>query len=136
VVGYILLIFEKCFWVCYTICMSGREHLFSVKISDCRVDTFRAGGKGGQNQNKRDSGVRVVHEPSGAVGVARDQRSQLQNKRSAFSRMAGSVEFRRWAWLAGSGLEPIDALVDRQLDPVNLLVEVRGGKGWVVVDGS
>lgn len=47
----------------------------SVSIKDCRVDTFRAGGPGGQRQNKVSSGVRIIHEPSGAVGEARDERS-------------------------------------------------------------
>lgn len=60
------------------------------------MDTFRAGGKGGQNQNKRDTGARFTHLPSGAVGVARDTRSQLDNKRSAWTRMGQSVKLRLW----------------------------------------
>jgi protein subunit release factor A len=60
------------------------------------MDTFRAGGKGGQNQNKRDTGVRFTHIPSGAVGIARDTRSQLDNKRAAWLRMAKSVKFKLW----------------------------------------
>ncbi len=35
--------------------------LFSVTMADCRRDTFRAGGKGGQKQNKTESGVRITH---------------------------------------------------------------------------
>lgn len=70
------------------------EPLLSVTLKDCRVDTFSAGGKGGQNQNRRSTGVRVVHPPSGAVGEARDQRSQIQNKRAAFRRMAESEKFK------------------------------------------
>lgn len=72
----------------------GKELLFSVTLADCRVDTFRAGGKGGQNQNKRETGVRIVHKASGAVGEARDERSQLQNKRLAFRRMTETATFR------------------------------------------
>ena len=64
-----------------------RELAFSITLSDCRVDTFRSGGKGGQNQNKRDTGVRITHIASGAVGESREERSQLQNKRNAFSKM-------------------------------------------------
>lgn len=70
-----------------------KERILSVTIHDCEVQTFRSGGKGGQNQNKRDTGVRVIHHPSGARGEARDQRSQLQNKKSAFRRMAQSKAF-------------------------------------------
>jgi len=75
--------------------------IFSITLDDCRVGTFRSGGKGGQNQNKVNSGVRVVHEPSGAVGEARDSRSQKDNKRAAFRRMAESEEFQKWAQMEG-----------------------------------
>jgi protein subunit release factor A len=70
------------------------ERVLSVTLADCRVDTFRSGGKGGQNQNKRETGVRIVHEPSGAVGESREERSQLQNKRTAFKRMAAHPRFK------------------------------------------
>jgi protein subunit release factor A len=73
-----------------------REHLLRVTIKDCEVQTFSSGGPGGQNQNRRSTGVRIIHRPSGAVGEARDERSQWQNKRSAFRRMAESVKFRIW----------------------------------------
>lgn len=72
----------------------SREKILSVTLKDCRVDYFRAGGKGGQKQNKTNSGVRVVHPPSGASGEGRDQRSQLANKRAAFRRMAESEKFK------------------------------------------
>lgn len=71
-----------------------KEKILSVTLKDCRVDTFRAGGKGGQNQNKRDTGVRIVHPPSGAVGESREERSQLQNKTKAFRKMAESDKFK------------------------------------------
>ena len=47
------------------------------------METFRAGGPGGQNQNKRNTGVRWIHVPSGATGEARDHRTQGENKRAA-----------------------------------------------------
>lgn len=73
-----------------------RQHLFSVTKKDLRVDTFRAGGKGGQNQNKRDTGVRITHVESGAVGEARDNRTQEKNKRAAFRRMLETTKWRLW----------------------------------------
>ena len=73
--------------------MSERIKILSVTIHDCDVQHFRSGGKGGQNQNKRDTGTRVIHRPSGARGEARDERSQLQNKKLAFRRMAESPTF-------------------------------------------
>jgi len=71
----------------------GKTRILSVTIHDCEVQHFRSGGKGGQNQNKRDTGTRVIHHPSGARGEARDERSQLQNKRLAFVRMVESKQF-------------------------------------------
>ena len=73
-----------------------RQPIFSITLDDCEVQTFRAGGPGGQNQNKRDTGVRVIHPPSGARGESREERSQLQNKRLAFRRMAEHPLFRAW----------------------------------------
>ena len=73
-----------------------KEKLFSVTKKDLRIDTFRSGGKGGQNQNKRDTGVRITHPESGAVGEARDQRTQEANKKSAFLRMTESKKFKLW----------------------------------------
>jgi len=70
-----------------------REKILSVTIHDCEVQHFRSGGKGGQNQNKRDTGTRVIHHPSGARAESREERSQLQNKRAAFKRMVASKEF-------------------------------------------
>ena len=73
--------------------MVERHRILSVTIHDCEVQHFRSGGKGGQNQNKRDTGTRIIHRASGARGEARDERSQLQNKKLAFRRMAESATF-------------------------------------------
>lgn len=76
--------------------MKNRKLVFSVTAKDLRIDTFRAGGKGSQNQNKVNSGVRITHDASGAVGESREHRDQLQNKKAAFKRMTESVEFLSW----------------------------------------
>lgn len=75
---------------------AGKDLLFSVTASDCRWDYFRGSGAGGQHRNKTDSAVRCTHVPSGAVGVAQDTRSQHENRRLAFGRMARSKEFESW----------------------------------------
>ena len=51
------------------------------------VETFRAGGKGGQNQNKVNSGVRIRDKITRIAVECREERSQLQNKRTAFARL-------------------------------------------------
>lgn len=71
-----------------------RYKILSVTLDDCDVQHFRSGGKGGQNQNKRDTGTRIIHRASGARGESRDERSQLQNKRTAWRRMIETPTFK------------------------------------------
>ena len=56
-------------------------------LAECQVDTFRAGGPGGQHQNVTDSAVRLRHLPSGLTVTCRAQRSQYLNKMDALRRL-------------------------------------------------
>ncbi len=61
-------------------------------LAACDVETFRAGGPGGQHQNVTDSGVRVRHRPSGVVVTSRARRSQRQNKSDCLRRLRRRLE--------------------------------------------
>jgi protein subunit release factor A len=59
---------------------------------DCDMDFFIATGPGGQNRNKVETGVRLVHRPSGVMVTATERRSQHANREAAFERMAARLE--------------------------------------------
>jgi len=75
---------------------NSREFLFSLTRKDFKMEFFRAGGKGGQNQNKVYSACRIRHPESGAVGESREERDQHQNRRIAFERLAAHPKFQLW----------------------------------------
>jgi len=101
--------------------------LFSVTAKDCRWDCFRGTGKGGQKRNKTESGVRCTHLASGAVGLSDDSRSQHDNRRTAFKRMAATTEFKSWHRREvgkHTGEEAaINDAVTRAMEPQNLDIE-------------
>lgn len=63
-------------------------------LAQCRVETFRAGGPGGQHQNTTESGVRLVHLPTGVRASAREERSQHRNRTVALARLRAKLEKR------------------------------------------
>ena len=108
-----------------------RELLFSITRKDFDITYFCAGGKGGQKQNKTETGVRFIHEPSGARGESREERSQLQNERIAFRRMAESPQMRLWLAEEHQKWERQEPKLPESWD-TDLLIEVKNDKGeWV-----
>ena len=57
--------------------------VIEVEEKDLKVDTFRSGGKGGQNVNKVETAVRMTHLPTGVVVACQAERSQLKNRQMA-----------------------------------------------------
>ena len=60
-------------------------------LAECRVETFRAGGPGGQHQNKTESGVRLTHLPTGISVTARESRSQHRNRQVTLARLRSAL---------------------------------------------
>jgi protein subunit release factor B len=105
---------------------------FSIGLADCEVQTFRSGGKGGQHQNKTESGVRVIHRDSGARGESREHRSQYQNKRAAFTRMVETTTFQTYIRRRLYGIGRAEAEVAREMEKAeNFLIEGREDGRWV-----
>ena len=59
---------------------------------DCSMEFFIATGPGGQNRNKVETGVRLVHLPTGTMVTATERRSQHANREAAFARMAERLD--------------------------------------------
>ena len=82
---------------------------------DCDIEFFIASGPGGQNRNKVETGVRLVHRSSGTVVTATERRSQYANREAAFERMAERLQERQRVVTPRVATRPTKASRERRL---------------------
>lgn len=112
-----------------------KELLFSVTASDCDWSYTKGTGAGGQKRNKTSSAVHCTHRASKAHGYSEDTRSQLDNKKLAFQRMAATDKFKKWHQheiSVRTGQQAIiDANVEKEMKKIK--VETRQDGKWTEV---
>lgn len=65
------------------------EEAEGFDLNDCQIESMHCGGKGGQNVNKVETGIRIRHNPTGITVVCTEERTQYMNKSKAIRRLKG-----------------------------------------------
>ena len=97
---------------------------------DCAVQYVRAGGPGGQHRNKRETGIRLTHRPSGLVVRATERRERSQNLELAFERMARKLEGANHIEEPRRPTRATRASRRRRLEAKRRLGERKAGRRW------
>ncbi len=101
--------------------MPSPDPTFALDAKDVRFEAIRAGGPGGQHQNKTESAIRAIHVPTGLTAEARDGRSQHRNKASALERLREVLAAREDARLnAGRHREWLSRIAVSRGNPVRI----------------
>jgi protein subunit release factor B len=97
--------------------MGARDNAIGLSdeklLAQCRVETYRSSGPGGQHRNKTESAIRLTHGPTGVVVTATERRSQHENRAKAVSRLRQAMAMRIREPVAA----PSDMLRRRLADP-------------------
>lgn len=103
---------------------TDRESLESV----CEVEFYRGSGPGGQNRNKRETGVRITHRPSGLVATATERRSQLDNLEMAYARLAARIDEAQRVRRPRKPTRPSRSSVERRLEAKRRTGQKKSGR--------
>jgi protein subunit release factor B len=83
---------------------------------DCEMQFFRGTGPGGQNRNKVETAVRLVHRPTGLMVTAEEHRTQRANREAAYARMADQLEEMQRPEIPRLATKPTAGSRERRLD--------------------
>ena len=84
-------------------------------LSECKIETFRSSGKGGQHANKTESAVRLTHTKSGIQVMCQDERSQYLNKTKCIKELRLRIEKHNYIPPKRIRTKPTRASVERRL---------------------
>ena len=84
-------------------------------LSECKVETFRSGGKGGQHANKTESAVRLTHIKSGIQVTCQDERSQYLNKLKCIKELRLRIEKNNYVPPKRIRTKPTKGSIERRL---------------------
>ena len=116
-----------------------KQRITILSAKDLDISYSVGSGKGGQAKQRTSSKVTMIHRESGAMGVASDSRSQLDNKRLAFDRLRATPKFKVWLnkkLFEIREQETLEKSIEKETTPDKLKFEVKLDGKWVEVSNS
>ena len=86
-----------------------------VLLSECKIETFRSSGKGGQHTNKTESAVRLTHAKSGIQVMCQDERSQYLNKAKCIKELRNRIKQHNYIPPRRIKTKPTKGSIERRL---------------------
>jgi peptide chain release factor 1 len=116
----------------------SRELLFSLTKKDFDVQWYSGTGAGGQHRNKHQNCCRIIHKETGVKSTGQSNRDRIANQKEAFQNLIKHPKFKLWFNLKvmeALSEETVEEKVHKQMEPENLMIEVKDERGrWVSDD--